>query len=249
MISKSYLSTGLSLALLVATAMPAHAFPVFGIGAKKKDANTGKKLTPGQSALIDKAVLREKEVIKTVKERAPVVETYIQNMKPDPVMRQVPDSDEHFLGRVEFGKVIGDDAYKEGPKAGEKSGKFGFLKSSGGFLGSLGGSLHLQFHEAGFVSMLLMDSYEFDKQHYTFGFVRNDFLGNIPTAVFDVTPAKAGDRGRFFGRIWVDARDGNVVRFNGDFAGSDKDYQDYYHFDSWRTNIQPDLVAAYLCLC
>ncbi len=240
MISKSHLSTGLSLALLVAMAMPAHAFPVLGIGGKKKDANTGKKLTPGQSALIDKAVLREKEVIKTVKERAPVVETYIQNMKPDPVMRQVPDSDEHFLGRVEFGKVIGDDAYKEGPKA-EKSGKFGFLKSSGGFLGSLGGSLHLQFHEAGFVSMLLMDSYEFDRVHYTFSFVRNDFLGNIPTAVFDVTPAKAGDRGRFFGRIWVDAREGNVVRFNGDFAGSDKDYQDYYHFDSWRTNIQPDL--------
>ena len=241
MISKSQTITGLSLAFVVATSVPAYAYPVFGLGSKKKDANTGKKLTPAQSALIDKAVLREKEVIKTVKERAPVVETYIQNMKPDPVMRQIPDSDEHFLGRVEFGKVIGDDAYKEGPKAGEKGGKFGFLKGGGGFLGSLGGSLHLEFHEAGFVSMLLMDSYEFDKQHYTFGFVRNDFLGNIPTAVFDVTPVRAGDRGRFFGRIWVDAREGNVVRFNGDFAGSDKDYQDYYHFDSWRTNIQPDL--------
>ena len=241
MISKSQTIAGLSLAFLVATALPAHAFPVFGLGSKKKEADPGKKLTAAQSALIDRAVVREREVIKTVKQRAPVVETYIQNMKPDPVMRQVPESDEHFLGRVEFGKVIGDDAYKEGPKPEQKGGKLGFLKGGGGFLGSLGGSLHLQFHEAGFVSMLLMDSYEFDKQHYTFTFVRNDFLGNIPTTVFDVTPAKAGDRGRFFGRIWVDSREGNVVRFNGDFAGSDKDYQDYYHFDSWRTNIQPDL--------
>jgi hypothetical protein len=241
MISRTHTKTGLSLALIAATAVPAFAYPVFGIGSKKKDPNAGKKLTPGQSALIDKAVIREKEVIKVVKERAPVVETYIQNMKPDPVMRQVPESDEHFLGRVEFGKVIGDEAYKANPKESEKKGHLGFLKGGGGFLGSLGGSLHLQFQEAGFVSMLLMDSNEFDRAHYNFGFVRNDFLGNIPTAVFDVTPAKVGDRGRFFGRIWVDTRQGNVVRFNGDFAGSDKDYQDYYHFDSWRTNVQPDL--------
>jgi hypothetical protein len=241
MILRTQTIAGLSLAALLAATLPAHAYPVFGIGSKKKDANTGKKLTPAQSQLIDKAVIREKAVIKVVKERAPVVETYIQNMRPDPVMRQVPESDEHFLGRVDFGKVIGDEEYKEGPKAGENKGKFSFFKNSAGFLGSLGGSLHLQFHEAGFVSMLLMDSNEFDRQHYTFAFVRNDFLGNVPTAVFDVTPAKSNDRGRFFGRIWVDSREGNVVRFNGDFAGSDKDYQDYYHFDSWRTNIQPDL--------
>jgi hypothetical protein len=72
--------------------------------------------------------------------------------------------------------------------------------------------------------MLLMDSNGFDRQHYAFGFVRNDFLGNIPTAVFDVSPSAASaSRGRFFGRIWVETRDGNVVRFNGDFAGSEKD--------------------------
>ena len=74
--------------------------------------------------------------------------------------------------------------------------------------------------------MLLMDSNSFDKQHYAFGFVRNDFLGNTPTAVFDVTPIN-GKRafGRFFGRIWVETRNGNVVRFNGDFSGSEKDSQ------------------------
>jgi hypothetical protein len=31
------------------------------------------------------------------------------------------------------------------------------------------------------------------------------------------------------------------VRFDGDFAGEEKDYKDFYHFDSWRTNVQPDL--------
>jgi hypothetical protein len=216
MIVRTQTIAGLTLALLVASAMPGHAAGI-DLFKKKKDEVPGKKLTPAQSALIDKAIVREKQVIKVVKERAPLVETYIQNMRPDPVMRQVPESDEHFLGRVEFGRVIGDESYKEGPQAGAKPSFMGRFKNSVGFLGGVGGSLHLQFQEQGFVSMLLMDSNNFDKQHYNFYFVRNDFLGNTPTAVFDVTPATGrSDRGRFFGRIWVETRNGNVVRFNGD---------------------------------
>ena len=110
MIFWTRVTAGLSLAFLAATALSgAASASVLGIGKKKEDLFAGKKLTPAQSALVDKALLREKEVIKVVKERAPLVETYIQNMKPDPVMRQIPESDEHFLGRGEFGKVIGDD--------------------------------------------------------------------------------------------------------------------------------------------
>jgi hypothetical protein len=239
MIARNKTIAGLSLVLLLASALPGHA--AGGIfGAKKKPDDLGKKLTPEQSALIDRAIIREKNVIKVVKERAPIVETYIQNMKPDPVMRQVPESDEHFLVRVEFGKTIGDQEFKEGPKAGKQS-KFSFLKGGFGVLGGVSSSLHLQFNEQGFVSMLLMDSNSFDKTTYNFYFVRNDFLGNVRTSVFDVTPVKANASGRFFGRIWVETRDANVVRFNGDYAGTETDYKDFFHFDSWRTNIQPDL--------
>ena len=239
-------TAGLLLAAIIATTLPASAaMPLLGKKKPKEDVLPSRKLTPGQAALIDKSVLREKEVIKTVKERAPLVETYIQNMRPDPILGQVPESDEHFLGRVEFSKIIGDDAYATNPatsKGTSKDGKLGFFKHSASFLGGLGGSLHLTFHEAGFVQMLLMDSNSFDKQHYAFGFVRNDFLGNTPTAVFDVTPID-GKRsfGRFFGRIWVETRNGNVVRFNGDFSGSEEDHKEFYHFDSWRTNVQPDM--------
>jgi len=233
--------TGLILFLVVAACLPVHA--QFGLFKKKKpDMAQGKKLTPAQSALIDKAILREKQVVKVVKDRAPLVETYIQNMRPDPVMRQIPESDEHFLGRVEFARIIGDNPYEAGPKAGAKPSTMGRFKNSLSFLGNLGGSLHLEFHEAGFVQMLLMDSQNFDKQHYNFYFVRSDFLGNTPTWVYDVTPLSGkSEKGRFFGRIWVETKNGNVVRFNGDFAGSEKDYEEYYHFDSWRTNVQPDL--------
>jgi hypothetical protein len=245
MISRSRSTAGVSLlALLLAASFPAIAgASIFGKKKVEQDTMPGRKLTPAQNALVDKAIVREKEVIKVVKERAPLVETYIQNMKPDPIMLQVPESDEHHLARVDFGKVINDDIYKDNKGNFEaKKSKLSFFKNSLGALGGISSSLRLTFHESGFVQMILMDSNAFDRQHYSFTFVRNDFLGNIPTAVFDVQPI-SGKReyGRFFGRIWVETREGNVVRFNGDFAGSIETMKEFYHFDSWRTNVQPSL--------
>src|ERR1035437_1127079 len=232
------------LALFLAATIPTLAgASIFGKKRVQQDTTPGRKLTPAQNALIDKAIVREREIIKVVKERAPVVETYIQNMKPDPLLLQIPESDQHFLARVDFNKVINDDTYKEnkGNFEGKRS-RLGFFKNSFGALTSISSSLRLTFHESGFVQMILMDSNNFDRQHYTFSFIRNDFLGNIPTAVFDVSPS-SGKRefGRFFGRIWVETRDGNVVRFNGDFAGTVQTIKEFYHFDSWRTNVQPGL--------
>ncbi len=247
---------GLVLATLATASLSAGAaIPL--LGKKKKTDDTmlpTRKPTAAQNALIDRAIVREKEVVKTVRDRAPLVETYIQNMRPDPLLSQIPESDQHFLGRVEFSKVIGDNAYKvnEDTAHGTQSGsKFslGRLKHSASFLTGLGDSLHLNFHESGFVQMLLMDSNSFDRQHYQFSFVRNDFLGNTPTAVFDVAPIATKGKlplsgttaGRFFGRIWIETRGANVVRFNGDFAGTEETIREYYHFDSWRTNVQPNL--------
>jgi len=245
MISRARSTAGATiLTLLLAATIPASAgAAIFGKKKVEQDTMPGRKLTPAQNALIDKAVLREKEVVKTVKERAPLVETYIQNMKPDAALIQIPESDEHHLARVDFAKVINDDAYKENKGNFEaKKSKLSFFKDSLGALGGISSSLRLTFHESGFVQMILMDSNAFDRQHYTFTFIRNDFLGNIPTAVFDVQPI-SGKReyGRFFGRIWVETREGNVVRFNGDFAGSISTMKEFYHFDSWRTNVQPGL--------
>ncbi len=233
-------SAALLLAFIASSTLPAMAAgaPIFGKKKDKdKDAISSRKLTAAQNELVDRAIGREKEVIKAVKERTPLVETYIQNMRPDKALIQVPVSDQHFLGRVDFNKVIDDDTYKQG--GGQKKGLF---KQSTSFLSGLSSVLKLSFHESGFVQMILMDSNGFDRQHYQFGFVRNDFLGNVATSVFDVTPV-SGKRqvGRFFGRIWIERQNGNVVRFNGDFAGSEQTISEYYHFDSWRTNVQPDL--------
>jgi hypothetical protein len=134
-------SAAWTLALILAPTFSASvAFGLPLIGKKKKpdeDVMLQRKLTASQNALIDRAIGREKEVIKTVKERAPLVETYIQNMKPDPVLGQVPDSDQHFLGRVEFSKIIGGNSYevnKTVSQGTQNNGKFGFFKNSASFL-------------------------------------------------------------------------------------------------------------------
>jgi hypothetical protein len=230
------LTIAITATLVAATALPAHA-AAFGKDKKKAEsAYETRKLTPAQSALIDKSIAREQVVIKTLRERAPIVETYIQNMRPDPVMGQIPDSDVHFLARVNFGKVISDNGYLQ-----EKQSDKGFLKHSLSYLTGLSGSLHLTYHESGFVQMLLVDSNSYNRQMYTFNFLRNDFLGTIPTVVFDVQPTKKTAVGRFAGRIWIDRNSGNIVRFNGSFSGAEKDIREYYHFDSWRTNVQDGL--------
>jgi len=251
MILRKYLFAATLSATVILSTLPASAGPL-GIlgGKKKKEEPPARKLTAAQNALIDKAILREAATVKVIKERTPLVETYIQTMRPVPGVVQEPESDEQILTRVQFGKHINDEDYAKNPVKEKADHKVGSLfKRSLGFGSGLGDSLHLQFQETGFVRMLVMDDTDFNRQTYNFGYVRNEFLGSVPTAVFDVTPVAKKARipggnklaGEFFGRIWVETRGGNVVRFNGDILGAEKDYKEYYHFDSWRTNVQPDL--------
>ena len=100
------------------------------------------------------------------------------------------------------------------------------------------------------MQMMFLDPTGFDQQHYVFSYVRREFLGSVRTWVFDVHPKVPG-MGRFYGRIWIEDQDGNVVRFNGTYTGpTSEDLRKYYfHFDSWRMNVQPDIwlpVAVYV---
>ena len=68
-------------------------------------------LTAEQSALVQKAVAREKVTIKAIQKRTPLVETYIQNMRPDAKLYAVPVSDQYLLSRVDFGRTFTDKSY------------------------------------------------------------------------------------------------------------------------------------------
>ena len=243
---RTNLTAALTIALLASSALPASA--AFPLGKKKPidDSSIARKPTAAQNALIDKSIAREAVVLKEIKTRVPLVETYIQNMKPDPVMFQTPASDVHFLARVDFGKVIGDTGYAKGePADAPKKGIMSKFKDSLNYITGLSKSLHLQYQDLGFVRMIVIDTDGpngdgYTRANYKFAYVRNDFLGTVPTVVFDVEPIHPKP-GRFIGRVWIEKNGGNIVRYSGDLAGSQTDITQYLHFESWRTNIQPNL--------
>ena len=68
-------------------------------------------LTPEQAALVERAVAQEKVLIKDIKMRTPLVETYIQDTRPDEKLYEVPVQDQYLLSRVDFGKAFFDKGY------------------------------------------------------------------------------------------------------------------------------------------
>jgi hypothetical protein len=245
----------ISIALLLIALCATSAFAL-GFGFGKKTPKPGRysqvhQLTPEQAALIEKAIGREKVLIKNIQQRTPLVETYIQNTKPDIKLYQVPVSDEYMLSRIDFGKVFFDKTFVP-RNAKAKNHKFfkGSVLSINGLTKALKLDTHLTYNPLGFTQMMFLDPKGFDNQHYVFSYVRREFLGSVRTWVYDVQPKVSG-MGRFYGRIWVEDQDGNIVRLNGTFTAprSEDDSRFYFHFDSWRMNVQPGIwlpVAVYV---
>ena len=192
------------------------------------------QMAPGQQLtldqVIDRIIAREAQVVASLKDFNPLVETYIQNMKPDQELGVVPASDKYFLGRAELGTNVGHRSLND------KSG------TSKKMLGAFGNffSLNLQYLPRGFVQMVFLDNAGLSRDNYKFDYVRREFLGDVRCLVFDVQPTPRSGKGRFVGRIWVEDQDYSIVRFNGAYAGSSNS-QFYFHFDSWRVQSGPGL--------
>jgi len=184
--------------------------------------------TPEQ--VIDRVVSNEQRLYSQIRNYSPLVETYIQNLKADKDLGQVPAGDKYFLGRANFAKGVSLVPLSETQSKGKRV--FG---SVGNFF-----SFAMQFLPDGFLQMIFIDTNGFDRQHYKFDYVRREFLGEVRCLVFDVTPTGKNNRGRFMGRIWVEDQDFHIVRFNGAYNGNGHSSW-YFHFDSWRTNVQPGL--------
>jgi hypothetical protein len=203
MISRKHAAVSLAFSFIAVISLTASeaGFPHFGGKKQQNDPIAVRKLTSGQSALIDRAIVREHAVVAAVKERSPLVETYIQNMRPDPVLTQYPVSDRYFLDRVQFSKVVADQEYEINPVTAHDKGKrsaASVLKSPLSYFAALRGDVKMTYQDNGFVQMILVDAVNFARGHYVFSFVRNQFLGSVATAVFDVAPA-AGKGGAGYG--------------------------------------------------
>jgi hypothetical protein len=178
--------------------------------------------------VVDRMITNENRANQQIKQYSPLVETYIQNLKPDKDLGFAPAGDKYFLGRADFSKGVALVSLTDTNSKGRK-----IFGSIGNFF-----SFAMQFLPDGFLQMIFIDTNGFDKQHYKFDYVRREFLGEVRCLVFDVTPQAKVGKGRFLGRIWVEDQDFNIVRFNGAYGGGGHSSW-YFHFDSWRTNVQP----------
>jgi hypothetical protein len=182
--------------------------------------------------VVSKIVAREKQEMDVIRQRSPLVETYIQRTKM--VERDgswQPDGDHYFIGQAELSKGI-DLVPLQSPKDATVRHAVGHLTQLFNF--------SPEFLPKGFLQMIYLDNNGLDTQNYHFDYVRREFLGEVRTLVFDVTPAKKKAKGRFVGRIWVEDQAYTIVRFNGSYSGN-SNLNLKFHFDSWRVNAGPDL--------
>jgi hypothetical protein len=184
--------------------------------------------------VIDKAIEQELALAKRMTTLKPLIETYTQKMEPHADLGAVPKSDKYFLGKLDLSR--GNE---------QKS----FLPQSG-WVSMLGRSVNqfysVTFIPEGFAAMILVGP-GFEKSRYEFTYVRREFLGEVRCFVFDVQPKNSSSsQPAFVGRIWVEDRDFNIVRFNGARTPSESANL-YFHFDSWRENMGPGLwLPAYV---
>ena len=182
--------------------------------------------------IVSKVTSREKQEMAMIRQHSPLVETYIQKVRnAEDKTDWVPDGDHYFIGRADFSRGLD---LKPLPMPGGES-----LPRSAASLVKLF-DFGAEFLPSGFLQLVYLDNDGLDARNYNFEYVRREFLGEVRTLVFDVTPNKDARSGSFVGRIWVEDRDYTIVRFNGSYAGH-KFSSRKFHFDSWRVNAGPDL--------
>jgi hypothetical protein len=172
--------------------------------------------------VVDKVVAQEQAQMQMLRRYSPLVETYIQMVRPNKELGAVPANDKYFLGRAELDKGTEIEALIDG-------------NNKHKFLSGIGNLFSAEFLPRGFLQMIYLDEDGFDRQHYKFAYAGKEFLGEVRCLIFDVDPLPTAGKGRFAGRIWVEDQDYHIVRFNGAYSGSSRSSY-YFNFDSWRSN-------------
>lgn len=184
--------------------------------------NSGKELV---DQLLDRVVAGERDFLERMRAYRPFMETYVQAAVDDADSGEVRDH--YLMGKLQLTpEAVYWETFTSSAAFAKSDRKKRFLGSSQG-----------RFIPEGFAQMVFPDIFEFNRQTYSFEYLRREFLGEVRTLVFDVEPRK-DIGGKFVGRIWVEDQDYRIVRANGAYTPYAKD-EVYFHFDSWREEVQP----------
>src|SRR5437868_6443569 len=201
----------------------------FAVAASEPSTPQSSAARSQNDAISDSIFYREAKLVESMHKYTPLVETYIQNTKQDDELGEVPVSDKYFLGRLVLDKHgITDKSFDK-----KKVGMFSRV------LDRLDSFYKMKYLPQGFMQLVFLSN-GFDKKNYDLKYQRQEFLGDVRTLVFDVVPHKKIKGTHFIGRIWVEDQDHNIVRINGTYEPQ-RSGNYYFHFDSWRMNMQPGM--------
>ena len=170
--------------------------------------------------LMTLAIRQERRLTDLLNNFRPIAETYLQRQHRDSELVSSPSGDEYFLSRLDLtGRSPSAEPFVESEPT-KPGWEKRWIKNE------------RSFTALEFVQPVFVDKDHFDRQNYTFKFVRWETLGNVRCAVIDVQPREFAKNLGFIGRLWVEDQDFNIVRFTGTYTAARA-----FHFDSWRLNI------------
>lgn len=203
---------------------------VSAVGLRAADKNSNmtqdRQASAKDKEIADRIFYREAKFVQDLKTYTPMAETYIQNFKGDAELGQVPSSDKYFIGRMIMKNGVEDLSFQKN------------TKSSNFILEKLNSFYKMNYVASGFMQMVYISG--FDQQNYDLKYIHQEFLGEVRTLVFDVSPKAKVKGPHFLGRIWVEDQDYTIVRFNGTYMPQRR-LNFYFHFDTWRTNMRPGI--------
>ncbi|HEX6804070.1 MAG TPA: M48 family metalloprotease [Terriglobales bacterium] len=217
-----------------ATVQPVSGTPGIAV-AQPAAVQTPPRVPVSIDQVVDAIIDREHALINFLKNRTPVIETYLQNLQPDNKLGAAPKEDHYFLSRLDMSDTVDRRDYLTKQVSFQRS-----------LMGGVTKLFRIQYQPMGFSWMIFADRQNFDRNHYDFHYVHREFLGEVRCLVFEVTPKKNAGTGLFKGQIWVEDQDYNIVRLNGTYWPRPKNAY-YFHMDSWRLNLVPGYwIPAYI---
>ncbi len=124
-------------------------------------------------------IAREHGEDATIRRYKPIVETYIQDMKPDKDMGPIP-ADHYFLGQANLDQGVVDDSMLT-----KKKGKIAQLNP----LSHLTGFFEASYVPEGFLQMIYRTRAHLIASTIRSDYVGREFLGEVRCLVFDLNPA------------------------------------------------------------
>ena len=112
--------------------------------------------------IVDRAIQREREIMRALTKYTPMVETYIQNLESDHDLGAIPTNDKYFLAKLDLKHGLHDNSLLPAP---------GFAVKVKQLLAS---TYSIQFLPRGFASMIFIDEKNLDRTNYDFAYVRRE---------------------------------------------------------------------------